>query len=312
MSVSKFGDALEESKWGSSNRLISNKDFVGVEVELEGKSYGDVNQSSSYLTLWKVVEDGSLRNGCEFIFKEPLRGNMIINALNNLEYWIENHRTITVSKRCGVHVHLDIRDLEPKELLNLIMIYMMTERLLFNYVNPDRIKNNYCRPLTDSTFKFNMQKIIELSKSTDPVHHIMNYVGNECEKYAGLNLRPISTFGSIEFRMHQGTTRIKGLYEWINILFALKRTAREVSLEELLAVYNTQGYKALLNVIFTRTVLSNETLETQELIIKGVKDVEETLMFSELEKVDKVLRSRRAKALVGKRLIDSFIKNLED
>ena len=69
MSNKIFGDILDQRKWGESPDLISNTDFIGVEVELEGIPFNEVDGSHPKLSLWKVVEDGSLRNGCEFIFK---------------------------------------------------------------------------------------------------------------------------------------------------------------------------------------------------------------------------------------------------
>ena len=317
MASKRFGDVLDASKWGVSANLISNTDYVGVEVEVEGLRYDDVSRSNSRLSLWECVEDGSLRNGCEFIFKEPTKGRLITSALDNLDrYFSQDVSGVHASTRCGVHVHLDIKDLEPDELINLIMVYMLVERLLFNWVNPERIKNNYCRALTDSNFKATMNSIRQLSTTEDAVHSIISYVNESCEKYAGLNLRPIASFGSIEFRMHQGTTEISRLYKWINIILALKRTARDYKIEYLLEIFKDEGANALLRIIFLGTDLVNPRLNnvgaevSSILLYKGVKDVEETLLYDTLSKTSKLLAARKVKAVVGNRLIDRFANKL--
>jgi hypothetical protein len=277
---------------------------------VEGLSFDSVNRGSDNLRLWSVVSDGSLRNGCEFIFKEPTKGRLIIKALEDLERYFYNVNGVHASARCGVHVHLDIKDLESEELLNLILIYMLTERLLFNWVNPDRLKNNYCRPLTDSDFKSTMYQLLNLSKGEDPVKSIIYYVSESCEKYSGLNLKPIATFGSIEFRMHQGTTEIVSLYRWINIILALKRTARDFNITTLLDRYREEGAAALLSTIFSGTGLGDNSYLTEDvgaLLHRGVRDVTETLMYDSLDKTSKLLAAKKSKSVVGKRLIDKFI-----
>lgn len=318
--MSIFGEAIgsysDKKLYKEDSELVSNIDGIGVEIELENIHYYNHNPIyPNIYTFWKTVEDGSLREGTEFIFKEPMVGANISEALRVLSEFLskykKNGKGVQVSDRCSVHVHLDIRDLTNDELTNLILIYIFVERLLFHYINPTRAKNNYCRPLTDSSFKFIMGKISECNKYDHPNSRIINLVTAECDKYSALNILPIYNYGSVEFRHHHGTTDTSQIKKWINIILAIKNCARSVSIETLIKSYESSGFGEVLHEIFAGTSIDEEYLSgVQDLDIfmhKGYIDVKEIL---DLNKLMDITNSKKiSKVRPENTLFHQFKKN---
>lgn len=292
--------------------LILNDQAVGVELELENikyafsrdrqpepvitsRFYKDEVTLPSLGGLWYVVKDGSLRNGTEFVFSQPMVGANITLALSKMQDFIDEYRlngsTIKISDRCSVHVHLDVRDLDAKQLYNLILTYILVEKVLFNFVNPERYKNNYCRPLTDSSFKFVYQRILKNSSTQafeeDKIDSMLHSIQTTADKYSALNILPVAKYGSVEFRHHRGTTDMEGVLSWVNIIMAVKR-ASLTPIEELLNIYSS-SYRDLAEFIFSGTVLSPANMNTTELsvledlLFRGVLDTKELIDIDKLE-----------------------------
>ncbi len=287
--------------------LVSSSNYVGIEVEIENVKYsfhsdGPRAPRLNYfewrddgLTLpelgkhWYIVKDNSLRQGSEFIFNNPKRGKQIIEALNSLNQFLSVYRQYgkgpEVSDRCSIHCHLDVRDLTEQQLSTLLMVYILFERVLFAYVDPSRLKNNYCRPITDSSFKQVLATIKENS-SPDKFSSVLEVVKSSCDKYSALNLLPLRSFGTVEFRHHQGTTSMnEEVLDWINIILSIKLAA-SLSIEELLYTYEDCGYRRLMELVFEGTKLASpdflDKFEIDSLVSKGIIDVIEIFNFSKL------------------------------
>lgn len=321
MDTQKLGDLLgsrrDNKLYRESEELVTNEHAVGVELELENINY--YHHESKYpeiFNMWRAVEDGSLREGTEFIFGEPYMAMNIIYSLEIMQKFLNQYERkgskVKVSDRCAVHVHLDVRDLDENQLYNLILVYMLVERILFQYIDPARAKNNYCRPLTDSLFKYTLSKIKGYSHANQ-LHKAMTIIKDECDKYSALNILPINTFGSVEFRHHEGTTDMEKVKRWINVILALKLASIKYSIEYLLDIIKNQGHIALLNIVFEGTDLFQkvESLPLlKEIVFKGVTDVKEILDFDTLKALNKYGYAQN-KVAVKKSLKDAFIKAQE-
>ncbi len=115
-----------------SSTLLVSDDRVGVEVELENVPLNSRLRSATD-TRWEIKEDGSLRNyGVEFVFAEPMFGEDVVNTIRNLPHVFQQLGIRpNISERCSVHVHLDVRDLEYNQLLNLVVTYLLCEPYFF-------------------------------------------------------------------------------------------------------------------------------------------------------------------------------------
>lgn len=302
--IGNFGNYTKEE---DIQGLISPNHNVGIEIELENfryefssdsptevymNSFYDVDNRSSLINPgkhWSIVRDNSLRNGVEFIFDGPKKGKSIIEAIEGMDAFLSKYsrcgRPAKASDRCSVHCHVDVRDLDEILLNRLLMIYVLVERVLFEYVSPCRLKNNYCRPITDSSFKHILNSINNSSNPPE-INDAISVIRSQCDKYSALNLLPIQHYGTVEFRHHQGTTDMKKVLDWINILICIKLAA-SIPPATFISIYKSKGYKVLIESIFLGTVIceepfiSNPNLEV--LIRKGINDYLEIINFNELK-----------------------------
>jgi hypothetical protein len=302
-----LGTHVDEKLYLTDSTLISNSDAIGVELELENMEYyfrdGSYpekpeldrfrNSNSSELPkiskFWNVVHDGSLRQGAELIFKEPFMAANITEALKLIQTFLTNYRRnsspISISERCSVHVHSDARDLDDKEILNQLLLYILVERILFLYINPSRSKNNYCRPLTDSSFRHIYKDMAYYSKSGN-LENVVSVIRSKCDKYSALNLLTLTKYGSFEYRHMSGTTNMASVLNWINVILAIKVASRLYSISALLAMPPKVLFKSVFagtdledaSEIFGRDVVS-------DLLLKGRLDVLELLDIDKIYKL---------------------------
>lgn len=237
------------------------KCLIGVEVEVE-KVDGYIN-SSNYRWGWEVIQDGSLRNhGLEFKTHYGITSEIVEKALIDL---FKDIPTAEFSARTSIHIHLDIRDLTVNQLTSLLYIYLLIEKLLYSFAGAKRYKNIFCVPLVDTNFH------TFLAQSDSTFGH---YLGN-WTKYCGLNLLPISGFGTIEFRQLRGTSNIATIMKWIYIILMLKKYVMKnsfASIEKTIMSLNTTStYRLFLAKIFRDKLLWFNNIDE--------KDLEEAVYF---------------------------------
>ncbi|WWV92019.1 hypothetical protein [Escherichia phage PJNS034] len=175
--------------------LIVGRGRVGLELELENMP--NARQAAG----WTVTGDGSLRNsGVEYVLRGAQGGMELFNSILSLEEALMAHQC-DANLRCSTHVHLDIRRLTVAQLKRLLLAYTVFEPLIFELSGAHRRTNNFC-----PSFSFAQQQIRKLSNNW---HHdgerflariVEGRDRQSSDKYSALNLVPIFTQGSVEFR----------------------------------------------------------------------------------------------------------------
>jgi len=308
-----IGSQSDYKLYATDDTLVSNTDAIGVEIELEGIShYSPGSALPNIFYNWRAVEDGSLRNGTEFIFKEPFKAKNITASLEIMNQFLAAYRAVTgtgviVNERCSVHVHLDVRELDGQELNNLILVYLLFEKVLFEYISPTRSKNNYCRPLADSSFKATLHNLLTI-KSDNLTYDLIRIISRDCDKYSALNVLPVQNFGSVEFRHMPGTDDTTKIFDWINVILALKVAARSFSVQELLAVFKEKDCLSLLMMVFQGTKLPSKVLlsDYETLLSRGVSDVVEILEWDNLYKITQKYRHTKRKTGTESTLLERY------
>lgn len=181
--------------------VIKSDEVVGIEVEVENQAHRRASNQ-----VWTRTDDGSLRNsGVEYISR-PIKACHAPAALKHL-FIGDFDEEYCFSPRTSVHVHLNMQDVSKEKVVDLIMIYSLFERCLFRFVGRSRWKNIYCTPITETGLLFNLGSR-----------------GLSCpwEKYTGLNILPLQSHGTVEFRHMHGTNDTKKLCVWIDMITRLK------------------------------------------------------------------------------------------
>jgi hypothetical protein len=166
---------------------------IGIEVEVENcdSDPDGVIKDTKTGVEWSVSTDGSLRNiGREFI-SNPIDGfNSAVSSFNNL---IDQLDTMGVdyNKRCGIHFHFEVCKLSDFRRRVIVTNYLMLEKMIFSRIGRDRDMSNFCLPLlnNDGDLRVLLQIFNKASIDWGRYH-----------KYSALNLAPMGTLGTFEFR----------------------------------------------------------------------------------------------------------------
>lgn len=221
--------------------IILNPSLIcGIELEIENVTDYHLSKIPS---AWRVTEDHSLRNnGQEFISSPTEVGRLcedLLEFFSVTEFTEDNY-----SDRTSTHVHVNVQDFTKEQLQSLLVVYALVEKVLFDFVGHHRAENLYCVPLNETML------LQDLKRTLDRV-----FIGERSswEKYTALNLKPIQTQGTVEFRHMHGTPVVEKLWLWLALLSNLVSYARKTTVEEVYEVIaNLSEDKAplLFNAIF--------------------------------------------------------------
>ena len=208
-----FGPNLMHSALASSTEFICGTEYEIEDIKKcvfhgEGISISNLHDKDPY---WSgdigSMRDGSLRNnGAEFITKP-------VSYDRALVLFDEIHQGLTLgpepyTARTSIHVHVNVASMNSAQVKLLLHTYALLEPVFFHLAGAQRCHNIHCVPLTytlmPTLYKDTLALIIE-----------------RWSKYTALNLCPIRTQGTIEFR-HMHGTGDKDLYRlWLTLLHEL-------------------------------------------------------------------------------------------
>lgn len=189
---------------------IESSEMVGIEIEVENVPRNAMD-GNGLNRVWQITGDGSLRNnGAEFITR-PI---MASDAPRALEFLLTNYlgAGCCYSPRTSTHVHLNMQDFTETQVYDTVLLYTVFEKLFFKFAGRGRAKNIYCVPLYDTDL---LTQLVEKSTAR-----------NGWSKYTSLNLLPLQTYGTIEFRHMHGTRDTTKLSLWIALITKLKEYVR--------------------------------------------------------------------------------------
>lgn len=215
-----------------------SKRHIAVEIEVAALGDGD-GQVTRAVDDWSgnIVEDGSLPNSGFEINTAPASGDQFVNQIRDICQALQA-QDASVTRACGLHVHIDARDYTYYDLRRLVLLYEKLEPALLSIVAPSRSQSNYCRPC--GTRYADAIRAGHLPKETKHqlIHSVygldthgpeqktmkdqlQGHTGQKYDqaRYGALNLHSWFFRGTIECRMHHGTVNPEKITHW-GILWA--------------------------------------------------------------------------------------------
>lgn len=231
--------------------LIKGIDLLGLEFEYEGVR--DARLPNTYpLDLFSTHDDDSLKNyGKEFVFTEPLFGADVENAVRAL-CGVARERNWLASRRAGIHVHVDVRDLTREQVIGFILLYSLVEPALYRWVGEQRDKSIYCTPLYEADGATELVAGLLRQCQGGSGDSIMRCASN-IPRYGGMNPNALSKFGSIEFRQLKSTSDSERVLLWVRLLLKLKHAVRDrfpLSNHAIIEIAERAGPDEFLRIIF--------------------------------------------------------------
>jgi len=195
----------------------TNENHVGIEIEFISKS----DRSKIANILFKndlgdyvfLTEDGSLRPEDEYSYAHELTVLLpeskvqvllrkVIDSLNEAE--------CKVNARCGLHVHLDMRNRDKDVVFNNLV---KSQKILFGMNPRQRMDGTRSDGSKDTPYS----RPVEFADFKEALDHA-DVVGGMHARYMGINPYAYAKHKTIEIRIHSGSTNYDKIYNWVCIL----------------------------------------------------------------------------------------------
>lgn len=229
--------------------------LFGIEIEAEGNNL--IRYDDDLPRGWKVVGDGSLRNGYEYILKQPVSFATVLNRLKDLNTAFNNHGTqIYTSDRAAIHVHINVCDLTPTELIRFLCLYYIIEEVFVDTMGENRKGNHFAFRLCDAEYPLYL-----LTQSVSRSR--IGLLNNDDIRYSALNLISLFKFGSLEFRAIQTKSNFsKDIIKVCKLLKHIKYLSKNEfsNLYSILELFSGNGCESMLKLIVGED-LSKEIIE---------------------------------------------------
>lgn len=203
--VFSIGKPGNGHSWFENVAAATASDFLcGVELEVE--DVNNIDEDKLYANHINVTHDDSLKNkGHEFIIA-PSTFEEAIQRFNIVQSCVDKGDK-AFSHRTSIHVHVNVCELEVKQLRQFILTYALFEPWFFEFVGTERENNIFCVPLYYTYLPNHYNKGVD-------------YLVEKWHKYTAFNLKPLRAgdkpaFGTVEFRHLYGTGDEQVFTTWL-------------------------------------------------------------------------------------------------
>lgn len=239
--------------------------LFGIELEIENVCEEDT-EDASFRQFASVTTDGSLRDGIEIVTL-PLRLSDVEQFASLYEDWA-TESDVTLSERCSTHIHTNVSDMDYEQLRSFLWLSTVVEPVLLEYCTDVRRSNTYCYKTSDVTNTSSWLRGLLYHSQQDS---LSRYLGdNQPPKYCAVGLFRFQDYGTVEFRMFDGTTSAANIMAWCRMIDSLRQSAINLTVEQLRDKKQREGLLSLL----TETIKQSGTIPDDRLISLLDKGVE--------------------------------------
>lgn len=246
----------------TQRKLNPSTRYIAAEIEVDGINNGAA--VSTVVRGWSgsIVTDGSLSSAGFEINTSPASGDLYVKQVREICAALNDHGAV-VNDSCGLHVHIDARDLGYYGIRRLVKLYAAAETTIGQMVPRARRNNEMCAPcgrrymgaIDQHTAPKELRGAMAgvLYGTTDTrSHRTHKYHGS---RYAALNLHSWFYRGTVECRLFVGTTNADKITNWGIMWALLVDYAASHSDKEVAAMLNSadSGYAVLREVIGKQT-----------------------------------------------------------
>jgi len=180
-----------------SFEVVKSDRWYGVEIETDSGDYEDTPSQ------WGIHNDISI-DGMELV-SPLLQGDAGLDSIREVYHDVRPG----FDSSCGLHVHIDVRDLTEQQRFDVIKAFITTKSKWFGYVDEYRHSHKFCCDEVPAP-RFNEDWNTYLSRSRREAA--------DCSRYRWCNIESVSDHGSIEIRLHEGSRDIEKVIKWIAML----------------------------------------------------------------------------------------------
>lgn len=173
---------------------------------------------------WKIVIDGSLGDysrGIEIV-SPVLKGEADLAKVETVCRALVDFGC-SVSKKCGLHVHVGVGNASLKFWKDIVSIYSVYEPVIDQMMPASRRASNnvYCRTMTSVSLDR-----IQAALSFDQIN-TMTSSGAGDSRYRKVNMSAYMRHRTVEFRQHSGTSDANKVKNWVIICLKMVDLAKK-------------------------------------------------------------------------------------
>lgn len=275
-----------------------NKSRRAISVELEATHFFGMDRHVFDSFKYKMVRDGSVAVSGQEMVISGLVGDTVVSAMAEVAMEAEI-RGVKYDKTCGLHVHVDSRDLSWWNMRALLLLWdKFSNTIAYPLIHPDRAGNPQCsqlrnHPLWDSVknsllnaktsgeikkailkfcgmrFTYDYRTVKERLSALKASKYGVGQHDPTNARYYDLNVYSHIFRGTVEFRSMHMTTDPLELVAWPLICLNLVRLATNKGEVWLKNVTPQQIYKAM--PPFVRHYLRTKSTEfVEESVERGI------------------------------------------
>lgn len=230
--------------------------YTGIEIELIAPDWAPLASFCRRIGA-AIVHDGSIHNslGGE-INLPPAKGVDLLNVVTQFHEAALASRAYT-TEECGVHVHVDVRDLRPMQIKRVFHAWERLEPGLYDMLPGHRKNSRYCKriaqnrqlnPVMDANWHTARKALLShamiavkdfptpegfgKAKGYSPKVFATRADKHEWYRYFGLNIASYWTHGTVENRLPAGTVDGNDILGWALLSAAIVDRAAKMKTDE--------------------------------------------------------------------------------
>lgn len=213
-----------------AGKIITSQRVFSAEIECYAEDESAANKIARLIPkAVGITDDGSLSDYGIELQTPKLKGKNGEQCIKDV-CKVLNTQGATITKDCGLHIHLDGKGLlprtlttvEPTALKQLWQFYVAFDDVMLSFLPKSRRTNSFCRSMKD-TAKYNhignakTQRDIEvLWYKTSNVSYLNQNKSHQKHgsRYHGVNIHILLAEKHLEIRFHSGTINATKMLEW--------------------------------------------------------------------------------------------------
>lgn len=214
-----FGIEVEYNGQGAAPyRLAEELRRLGIEAQEEGYNH-------TTPTYWKCTTDGTVSGG-ECV-SPILTAPDAVDEIRPIMQAITRLGS-TVGTQCGTHIHHNVNDLDGAAMRRLVVNIGFAHYAMLNYVLDRRLGASYVADIGQDVYNRLLGAIdngrLVPTGQRSSANREGSYLG--VDRYVVFNFNSVLTYGTVEFRAHQGTLNATKIEAWIGLGQAMVEFSR--------------------------------------------------------------------------------------
>lgn len=211
--------------------LINNL-LTGVEIEAEDVDIPHPALTTITGTGWSTHDDGSLRDGIEFVLAQPLNGAALGNAIETFYDQLDaGDMRLSPNPRAGTHVHVNMTDQAFSVVQAMFTIIYCIDRLVFNWAGDDRQWCSYCNSVNVLPTNTIRSLLRDDNIDTYNIGRHTVWPNSSNDRYYGFNVSALFKYGTLEFRYFQTTTNREEMWDCVDFCQLVYAHAKKLAEE---------------------------------------------------------------------------------